>query len=306
MPAYTHEMFLNSQTLASLRFFATAARTLSFKQAALELHVTQGALSHHIRQLEKALGRRLFTRMPRQVSLTVEGSQLAAVAQRALEDLERGAAAVAEASKPSEVRLRAGPSFAIRWLVPRLGNFYARHRDTRLFVNAVFGELASAHQDFDLAIELLKVRPRRFQAEPFMEETLIPVCSREYYKLHESIKKPKDLANCVLLHDAQPWPGAREDAEWRHWLDRVGATNVDSRKGQFFSLADMSLEAALRHQGMALGRASLIGELLASGALVRPFRHEIKSPTRYYLVYEKERASLLQNVIRWLKDEVRV
>lgn len=305
MPAYTHEMFLNSQTLASLRFFATAARTLSFKRAALELHVTQGAVSQHIRQLEKALGRRLFTRMPRQVSLTAEGAQLAAVAQRALDDLERGAAAVAEACKPSEVRLRAGPSFAIRWLIPRLGNFYARHRDIRLFVNAVFGEIEAAHQDFDLAIEFLRVRPRRFQVETLMEETLAPVCTPKYFEVHEFLKKPKDLARCVLLHDAQPWPGAREDAEWRHWLDKVGAKNVESRTGQFFSLANMSIEAALRHQGIALGRASLIGELLASGALLRPFRHEVKSPTRYYLVYQKERASRLQNVIRWLKDEVR-
>src|SRR5262245_14921534 len=120
-------MSLSSSTLASLRFFEAAARHLSFKRAAVELHVSQGAVSQQIKHLEEALGCKLFYRLPRQITLTEEGQRFAAVVERALEDIEQAAKAIATAQSVIEIRLRAGPSFALRWLVPRLGEFYASH-----------------------------------------------------------------------------------------------------------------------------------------------------------------------------------
>src|SRR5690349_10563923 len=120
-------MFLNSSTLASLRFFEAAARLLSFKQAALELHVTQGAVSQQIKQLEDALGCKLFYRLTRQIALTEEGQRFAVIVARALDDIERGARSITAARATIAIRMRAAPSFALRWLVPRLGDFYAQH-----------------------------------------------------------------------------------------------------------------------------------------------------------------------------------
>src|SRR3954469_10195414 len=102
-------MFLTSSTLASLRFFEAAARLLSFKQAALELHVTQGAVSQQIKHLEDALGCKLFYRLPRQITLTEEGQRFAAVVGRTLQELEQEAKAITLARSSIDIRLRSGP-----------------------------------------------------------------------------------------------------------------------------------------------------------------------------------------------------
>jgi len=299
-------MFLNSSTLASLRFFAAAARASSFKQAALDLHVTQGAVSQQIKHLEEALGVRLFYRLVRQVTLTEEGQRFAVIVARALEDIERGAEAIAAANAVVDIRLRAGPSFSLRWLVPRLGDFYARYPGIRLFTQAAYGAFDPGRREFDLAVELVKGRRLpALHCETLMDEYLAPVCSPEFLKQQGPLKRPKDLERCTLLHDAQPWDGAPEDGEWRHWLNAVGATTVDSNRGQFFSLANMSIEAALNHQGVAMARASLTKELLETSQLVTPFKQWIKSPTRYCLVYPKEAATRpgMQAVIQWLREQ---
>lgn len=300
-------MFLSSANLASLRFFEAAARLLSFKLTALELHVTQGAVSHHVKHLEQALGCKLFYRLPHQITLTEEGKRFAAVVTRALGDIEEEAKAIS-ASRSIDIRLRAGPSFALRWLVPRLGDFYAEHPDIKLFINAAYGHFDTARREFDLAIELTKGRLPGLHCEVLMEEYLVPVCSPEYLATHSFLKKPEDLARCTLLHDAQPWPSASKDAEWRHWLQESGAVDVDSTQGQFFSLATMSIEAALKHQGVAMGRVLLIEDLLAAGHLVAPLEQRIKSPTQYCLVYPKELANQppgMQLVIHWLHAQAK-
>jgi LysR family glycine cleavage system transcriptional activator len=298
-------MFLNSSTLPSLRFFEAAARLLSFKRAALELHVTQGAVSQQIKHLEQALGCKLFYRLPRQITLTVEGQRLAAVVERALKDIEQEVKAIAAARSTIEIRVRAGPSFALRWLVPRLGEFYARYPNIRLFITAAYGYFDPNRREFDLAIEMIKGKLPSLHSEVLMEEYLVPTCSRNYLAKNEFLRKPRDLSRCTLLHDAHAWVGGTEDAEWRYWLNAVGAVNVDSAKGRFFSLANMSIEAALAHQGVALGRASLIQDLLKAGHLVAPFKQQIKSPTRYCLVYPSElaRSPGMQSVIRWLHEQ---
>ena len=298
-------MFLNSSTLASLRFFEAAARLLSFKAAAVELHVTQGAVSQQIKHLEETLGCKLFYRIPRQISLTNEGRRFAIVVGRALSDIEQEARSLAT-GKVTDIRLRVGPSFALRWLVPRLGDFYATHSHIKLFITAAYGYFDPAQREFDLAIELIRSKPPLLRSEPLLDEYLIPVCSPKYLAEHDFLKKPKDLGRCTLLHDAHAWAGMSEDAEWRHWLRSVDAGSVDSNQGQFFTLANMSIEAALNSQGVAMGRLALVKESIECGELVTPFKQRVKSPARYCLVYPQELAEReeIQAVMRWLREQV--
>jgi LysR family transcriptional regulator, glycine cleavage system transcriptional activator len=300
-------MFLKSSTLASLRFFDVAARFLSFKRAATELHVTQGAVSQQIKHLEGALGCKLFYRLPREIKLTEEGQRFAVVVDRALREIEQEARALSAMQAATEIRLRVGPSFALRWLVPRLGEFYARHPQVKLFITAAYGYFDPAHREFDLAIEMIKGKVPTLQTEALMDEYLVPICSPEYLAKHSFLKRPTDLERCTLLHDGHAGLGDNEDAEWRYWLNEAGAANVDSTQGQFFTLANLSIEAALAHQGVAVGRASLISDWLQSGQLVMPFKQQIKSPAGYCLVYPKELASRpgMQSVIRWLQGEAK-
>lgn len=302
----TRRMRLNSTALGTLRFFEAAARHLNFSRAAAELSITPGAVSHQVKYLEDFLGCKLFYRMPKQVKLTHEGEKFAKVVADALRALDQGAdAAVSATRSVTGIRLRAGPSFVRRWLVPRLGRLQTRHTNIRLHVIADYGYVDPIERDFDLAVELVEQPPSALQAEVLMAEYLIPVCTREYLERHGPVRKPADLTRCMLLHDGDAWEFASEDAEWRHWLDEVGAQSIDSSQGHFFTLSDAALEAALSHQGIAMGRLSLVQELLASGRLVAPFPQQVRSPTSYCLVYPRELAerSDVKEVARWLREE---
>lgn len=140
-----------------------------------------------------------------------------------------------------------------------------------------------------------------------MDEYLAPVCSPEYLAKNEFLQAPEDLARCTLLHDGDAWEAASEDAEWRYWLSAVGALKVDSNEGQFFTLANMAIEAALAHQGIAMGRLSLVEDLLATKRLLTPFSQRVKSPTNYRLVYPAELAGRpgVAEVANWLREEAR-
>jgi len=301
-------MRLNSNALASLRFFEAVARLLSFTRAAAELSVTAGAVSHQIKYLEDSLGCKLFYRLPKQIKLTDEGQKLAATAASALRDLDQKAAEVIASSRSAtDVRLRTGPSFALRWLVPRLSALRKREPKMSLRVIGAYGHIDPVHRNFDLAVEFRQDDLPGLQCEVLMEEYLFPVCSPQYLAQHKFLEAPSDLARCTLLHDGDAWEFASEDAEWRHWLDEVGAHDVKSNQGQFFTLSNMAIEAALAHQGIALGRASLVKDLLAAGRLVAPFRQCVKSPCRYSLAYPREIADrpCMRAVMEWLREEAK-
>jgi DNA-binding transcriptional LysR family regulator len=300
-------MHLSASTLASLRFFEATSRLLSFKLAARELHVTEGAVSQRIKHLEQALGCTLFCRLPRHITLTEQGHRFAFVVKRALEDIEREARAINATNANVETRIRVGPSFAIRWLIPRLGEFYAQNPQLKLFIFAAHGYFDPSQREFDLAIEMLNVKYSNLHSEPLMDEYLIPVCTSAYLQDNGFPGKPADLTRCTLLHDANAWVGAESDAEWRHWLNEVGAADVDSKQGQFFSLSNMSIEAALSNQGIAMGRASLVKQLLECGQLIAPFKFRIKSPANYCLLYPNELAHRpeIKAVSRWLHHQAR-
>lgn len=300
--------YLNSATLGTLRFFEAAARLESFTRAATELSISQGAVSQHIKCLEDRLGCKLFFRLPGQIRLTDDGKRFAEVVSRILRELEDAAQAITAPRKSRiDVRLRAGPSFALRWLVPRLGRLHASHPNIKLHVIGEYGYFDPVHRDFDLAVEFLQTPLQGLHTEFLMDEHLAPVCSPEYLAKNAFLKTPEDLAGCTLLHDGDAWESASEDAEWRYWLKAVGALKVDSNEGQFFTMANMAIEAALSHQGIAMGRMSLVEELLATRRLVTPFPQRIKSPTDYRLVYPSELAGRpgVTEVANWLREEAK-
>ena len=301
-------MRLNSNALASLRFFEAAARLLSFTRAGSELSVTASAVSHQIKYLEDSLGCKLFYRLPKQIKLTEEGQKFADLVARALKELDDGAASVVCAYRSTlEIRLRAGPSFALRWLVPRLGDLCKRHPNIKLRVIGDYGYFDPVHRDFDIAVEFIRGSVPALHSEVLMEEYLTPVCSPEYLAKQGPLRATTDLKQCVLLHDGDAWESAAEDAEWRYWLTEVGSPEVDSSRGQFFTLADMAIEAALSGQGIAMGRLSLVEDLLKTRRLVAPFAQRVRSPTRYCLVYPQELANRpgVKAVAEWLREETR-
>lgn len=297
---------MNSSALSALRFFEAAARLGSFTRAGEELCITQGAVSQHVKSLEDRLGCKLFFRLPGQIRLTDGGKRFAEVVARVLRELEEATEMlVAPRTAKIDVRLRTGPSFALRWLIPRLGQFHVRHPNVRLHIIGDYGYFDPEHRNFDLAVELTQAPPQRLHSELLMEEYLTPVCTWKYLAKHYFLKTPGQLARCTLLHDGCPWQSANEDAEWRYWLNAVGALGVDSNEGQFFTSADMAIEAALSHQGVAMGRLSLVQRLLTTRELIAPFSHRIASPAGYRLLHPSELAGRpgVLEVTNWLREQ---
>src|SRR5690348_9232531 len=166
--------------LNALRAFVVAARHLSFSRAAVELNVTHGAVSRQVRALEDHLGVALFERQVRQVSLTVEGQQLYAETRPALEQIANAARAITVRAPVRAVRINVRPSFAVRWLIPRLPDFVARHQGIEPQVLTSTLGPGKATEPFDIAIRRgVEGWPPTLKVQPFSTDELVLVRSEE-------------------------------------------------------------------------------------------------------------------------------
>lgn len=264
--------------LASLRAFDAAARHLNFRLAAEELNVTHGAVAQQIRALEASLGARLFEREPRGLALTPTGRAMHPQIRRAFA-LIAGALASVEPTRERDrrgVTVTVTPSFAARWLIPRLGHFAAIDPDVEVRVLASEAmERLGGHGLPDLAVRL-SAPPfeRAVEAELLLAGDLFPVCSPS---LAGKLTTPADLAGATLLHDAH-------DA-WPLWLELANAP-APPAVGRRFNQTALALGAALDGQGVALAPAALVADDLAQRRLVAPFggRMRLASGRAFYLI----------------------
>jgi LysR family glycine cleavage system transcriptional activator len=286
--------------LNALRAFEAAARHLSFTRAAAELFVTQAAVSHQMKALESHVGVKLFRRLPRRLLLTDEGQ---AYAREVSDAFTRLAAATARLREPDARAARlltvsVVPSFAARWLVPRLGRFRRRHPEIDVRVSPQSEAADFARDDVDVGIRYGGGRYPGLRSDRLLDDELFPVCSP---RLAAKLRTPRDLRHQVLLHDE-----THED--WRTWLTSAGvAGEVDASRGPIFTDASMLLEAATGGQGVALGRRVLAGDALARGRIVRAFPRVPALPSNRAYFVVAPRATAEQARIRafreWLLEE---
>jgi LysR family glycine cleavage system transcriptional activator len=263
--------------LNALPSFEAAARHLSFSKAADELHVTHGAVSRAVRNLEDHLGVRLMIRATRSVRLTPIGASYAAEIR---DVLERLAAVTSAATGQSSGILSVSTidSFAARWLMPRLFRFRRAHGDIDVRV-AVSERLADFVSDgIDVAIRCGGGQYQGLSAELLMEEDHFPVCSPKLLEGRYPLRTPADLAYHTLLHDVFT-------VDWAIWLRSAGIDNVDPHRGPTFLSSDHAIQAAIRGEGVVLGRSALVADDLAAGRLVRPFELSLPAGFAYYVVY---------------------
>jgi LysR family glycine cleavage system transcriptional activator len=275
--------------LNALRVFWAAARHGSFVKAASELHVTPSAVSLQVRQLEDELGLKLFERTARGLALTASGQRLLPDVASAFERLQDSFSALNEqAHGGAMLTVSAAPSFATKWLLPRLSGFLAKHPDIEVSLKATV-ELA----DFDRSEADLGIRYGRgnypgLVTELLLREMVFPVCSPELIGGKERLTTAALLAATTLLHDdssgeSEATPG------WKMWLLAAGIDGVDWRKGSHFDQSALAIEAAAGGLGVALAPAVLVEQDLASGRLVRLDSAELSEPFAYYLVYPADR-----------------
>ncbi|MCG2577327.1 transcriptional regulator GcvA [Dechloromonas sp. XY25] len=284
--------------LGSLRAFESAARHLSFKLAAEELHVTPAAVSQQIKGLEDYLGVRLFVRLTRALAITPQGEAMLPKVRASFDCLAEAVAAV-HAGASGGLNVTAPPSFATRWLVPRLPGFAAAHPEIRLRLSSSSDSVdrrgtgqrvdSEAHDprevDSELSIRYGAGHYPGYIVERLLAPGWVPVCSPRLAS-SRPLRIPQDLAKHVLIHDETIDDAGRHPG-WQEWLAAAGVNGVDSERGPRFSNAVLAVEAALDGQGVALALQPLIEADLAAGRLVVPFDMAVPSPFAYYLVMRR-------------------
>jgi LysR family transcriptional regulator, glycine cleavage system transcriptional activator len=289
--------------LQTLRAFEATGRLLSMTLAAEELHVTHGAVSRHIKTLESHLGVALFQRLTRRIVLTQSGAEFLLVVSRSLGELAREAQRIHTRDSVTRLKINASVSFANKWLAPRLLRFKTLHPelDVHLDVTDTYVDLNEG--EVDVAIRYGSGRYPRVLAERILEETVTPVCSPAYQANMGGMSSVQSLASCTLLHED------RMLANWEQWFALAGVRSVRSDRGPAYSHGSMAIEAAIRGEGVALGRSVIVADDVAAGRLVAPFPQiRLKSERGHDLVYrigsrDDPKVCALRD---WLADEIRL
>lgn len=287
--------------LQTLRAFEATARLSSMTLAAAELHVTHGAISRQIRKLEEHLGLKLFFRLTRQIILTEEGAEFHRTVTRLLSELMRESEHLRGRSLAKSLRISTTVSFASKWLAPRLSRFRRRYPefDIQLDVTDINVDLNDGQ--VDAAIRYGPGHYRDVSSERIIDETVTPVCSPGFLEEHNGLTEIKALSNCVLLHEY------RMQANWEAWFAMAGDKNFRCHQGPLWTLGSMATDAALRGEGVALGRSVLIADDVAAGRLVAPFpQHRLKAERGYDLVYRSDNQDSfkIRMLRQWLSEEM--
>ncbi|MEZ8028452.1 DNA-binding transcriptional regulator DsdC [Enterovibrio norvegicus] len=277
---------LSSSLLAGLHCFSIVAETMSFTRAAEQLHLTQSAVSHRIKKLEQRLDVALFVRRPRHLSLTNEGEQLRLVVTEQFSAISLKLLELNHAKPVGDFIISAPPTFAQRWLVPRLHQFAEAFPDVTLHLRTRNDLVDFKAEAFDCAIYFGHGRYTGLCSHHLLDDAILPVCSPSYAERHDLYGNPHKLAECQLLHDAAPWASASLSDEWLYWANANGVELNGTNHS--FDRADLALEAASSGMGVAIGRMAYIQEHLHSGRLVAPIDLSVKSPYSFYLVYREE------------------
>jgi LysR family glycine cleavage system transcriptional activator len=288
-----------SPPLNGLRAFEAAARHLSFKKAAEELCVTHGAVSRHIRKLEEHVGTKLFIRRNRRVELTLVGVKYMQEIGDAFGRIYRATAELVADANRKMLRLKVPPTFAIRWLVPRLAGYQARYPDMSVQILTPYVHPTFEH-DVDIAVcyQTPEVPPG-IACEKLFDEILLPVMSPGNDGHGHRLSEPNDLAHHVLLHSM-----IRID-DWRRWLDAASADAVDPHNGLRFENSGLVYQALAEGLGIAIGQFALVADDIAAGRLLAPFSTAVYGESGYYLVYPEAsvRNRYATDFREWIIDE---
>ena len=289
--------------LNALRAFEAAARHMNFSRAADELSVTPGAVSQQIQNLEDYIGAPLFKRTPKGLLLTDAAQTALPALREAFDRLAEAASLLTAAEEGRRLTVSVAPSFAAKWLVPRIGRFEAAHPEVEVWVNAGLELVDFTSGEIDLAIRYGSGRYPGLEVTRLLGETVSPVVSPALLETNP-LSGLQDLANHILLHDGSP--DADESCpDWAMWLAARGVRGVDGARGPRFNQSSLVIEATVNGRGVALAKQTLAQADLDAGRLVMPFQDATVVDFAYYIVHPKAKARLgsVRAFVAWLLAE---
>lgn len=283
--------------LTALRSFEAAARLLSFKAAAEELHVTPTSVSNQIRQLESDLGCPLFIRQTRRVIMTDAGRSLSRVISRAFDDIRTEVDAHAR-THSKIVTLAVGPIFGSRWLIPRLSRFYRQNPQIELVLHNSPRITSSEQLMTMVGVDWGIGEWAGLDAKRLFEIVYRPSISPALLKKLGGLKRPADLARFPIIHQ---W----DREEWKAWLRLVGHSDLNFAHETTMRDSNLVLQAALDGQGVMMGTFPFLRPELDAGLLVCPFDTDLHPTRAYHLIYPPGARALpeVEAVCAWIESE---
>lgn len=267
---------------ATLRAFEVATRHATFTSASEELHVTQSAVSHQLRYLEEQWGVQLFQR-GRSLTLTPAGAALAPVVREFFMKLEATLADLREQKGRVRLKVSTTYSFSLKWLLPRLPGLSRQHPEILVTLETTDAPINFTPAEPDVAIRFGTGNYPNLFSEFLFREQIFPVASPLLLERLGMPRKPADLRRYPLLTRA----GADMVPKWDLWFQQAGVSVSTLRESVRFADTNMTIEAALLGQGVALARSGHVENELAEGSLVRLFDVSLPSPLAYYFVCPK-------------------
>ncbi len=286
-------------SLNAVRAFEAAARHLSFRRAADELHVTHAAISHQVKGLETFLQTPLFRRLNRAVRLTDAGQAYLPPLRDALDGIAQATARVRGGESAGALTISTSPPFAAKWLVPRLSAFREAHPEIDVWLTPSLHAVDFAREEVDAAVRWGAGEWPGLRADLLGTMEVFPVCSPRLLQGSRRLRTPEDLRHHPLIHDAS-------GEDWQRWLAAAGVRVIPTPALHFHD-SSLVIQAAIESQGVALAYSALVADDLAAGRLVRPFEISLPTDYCYYFVCPSAVAETPKIVAfrSWLLDTVR-
>lgn len=280
--------------LNAIRAFEAAGRHVSFTKAAAELHVTHGAISRQVAQLEQWVGTPLFLRKPSQLSLTAAGRTYLAEATAALDRLALASLHLLDHASPRAVQVNAPPTFTMRWLIPRLSGFQRRRPGMEVRMTTSLAPVNFEADGYDIAIRGAQAPLPGGVSVPFMTELILPVCHVDL----TGLRTPADLSRQVLIgYGTEPFA-------WSEWLAAAGMPELRPAGTLRFEQMYFALQAASEGLGVVLVPAFLVLDDILAGRLRAPFG-TLAARRRRYFAHAAHRTPAVDAFIEWLEREGR-
>jgi LysR family transcriptional regulator, glycine cleavage system transcriptional activator len=286
---------------SSIRAFEAAARHLSFKEAAEELHVSDSAISHQIRNLEDFLHTPLFLRKPHGVTLTRRGEDYLSQLTAVLDMLDACTEQARGSGLAGPLKIQTTPAFAARWLVPRIRAFNQHYPDIELHITTSLAPPDFSRGDADVVVQYGVKPAKGLTVEPILYSARSPVASPDLLRQGMPLREPADLRHYTLLRDMV-------GDDWPAWFELASASPVELPGGPRFEHCNLTLGAAEQGQGVALAFLALAQSALAAGTLVRVFEAQTLPKAIYSVVFPTEWKSYgkVAAFRAWLMDQVEV
>ena len=288
--------------LNALRAFAMVYETGGVRPAARRLDISHSSVSRHVKELEAWLGTPLLVNIEKQqrLQLTAQGQQLGKVVLASLGSIDHTVTGLREARRKNAVVIAATPSFAVRWLLPRLSTLQSACPSIEISIITEQALLDPMSEGSDISIRMGLGPWPNVESLALMSDALYPVVHPNLMKSISPSTTKEIFSKLPLLHDRDP------SASWQQWFEVYPSDNIDLKSGSRFTSSDLVLRAASQQLGIALARARLVADDILSGALIKPFgAQQIELGTSYWIVTPIGGAKswAIQQAIDWLQNE---